>query len=138
MTTATITPTKIKTTSKNQVNNRLTITIDDNFGFILSKMRSSFPLLKDTDLVKMAVGGFYNQNNKLFMREPDAIEKKVIDDFITNPDLARYEDLKDLAATTGINFIKGIKTPDEIAKFDQKIEDDENYLKAKFNKVDYV
>ncbi len=58
-------------------NNRLTITIDENFDFILSKMRNTFPLLKDTDLVKMAVGGFYKQNNNLFTREPDTIEKKL-------------------------------------------------------------
>jgi hypothetical protein len=43
-------------------------------------MKSSFPLLKDTDLVKMAVGGFYNQNIKLFERSLDQFEQKIIDD----------------------------------------------------------
>jgi hypothetical protein len=78
--------------SVTQVNNRLTLTLDDNFTFILQKMKSSFPLLKDTDLVKMAVGGFYGQNSTLFARDPDPIEKKAIDDFIANPDLLGHEE----------------------------------------------
>jgi hypothetical protein len=75
-----------------QINNRLTLTLDGNFQFILQKMKSSFSLLKDIDLVKMAVGGFYNQNSILFARQPDPIEKKVIDDFIANPDLMGHEE----------------------------------------------
>jgi hypothetical protein len=77
-----------------QTNNRLTLTLDDNFSFIISKMKASFPLLKDTDLVKMAVGGFYNQNSNLFMRTPDELEQKVIDDYIANPDILNATESK--------------------------------------------
>jgi hypothetical protein len=77
-----------------QVNNRLTLTLDDNFLFIISKMKSSFPLLKDTDLVKMAVGGFYNQNIKLFERSPDQFEQKIIDDYISSPDMMSSDQSK--------------------------------------------
>lgn len=77
-----------------QTNNRLTLTLDDNFSFIISKMKTTFPLLKGTDIVKMAVGGFYNQNSNLFMREPDQFEKKVIDDYIANPDTLSPEESK--------------------------------------------
>ena len=97
MTTQTTTPT----------NNRLTLTLDDNFLFIISKMKASFPLLKDTDLVKMAVGGFYNQNSNLFMRTPDEIEQKVIDDFIANPELASDEEIKELENELGIKLLVG-------------------------------
>ena len=97
MTTQTITPT----------NNRLTLTLDDNFVFIISKMKASFPLLKDTDLVKMAVGGFYNQNSNLFMRTPDKIEQKVIDDYIASPELASDEEVKELENELGINLLVG-------------------------------
>ena len=97
MTTQTTTPT----------NNRLTLTLDDNFLFIISKMKASFPLLKDTDLVKMAVGGFYNQNSNLFMRTPDEIEQKVIDDFIASPELASDEEVKELENELGINLLVG-------------------------------
>jgi hypothetical protein len=82
-------------------NNRLTLTLDDNFIFIISKMKATFPLLKDTDLVKMAVGGFYNQNSNLFMRQPDEFEQKVIDDYITNPDTLSTQESK--------NFLEKIK-----------------------------
>jgi hypothetical protein len=129
MTTPTLSPTTIPAT---QVNNRLTLTIDDNFGFILSKMRTSFPLLKDTDLVKMAVGGFYNQNNSLFMRDPDPIEKKAMDDFIANPDLARYEDLKELEQSIGLKIAPDLNTPEEIAEFNKEVQDCEDYLKSKY------
>jgi hypothetical protein len=84
MTTHTITPT----------NNRLTLTLDDNFSFIISKMKATFPLLKDTDLVKMAVGGFYNQNSNLFIRTPDELELKIIDEYIANPDTMSHEESK--------------------------------------------
>ena len=70
-------------------------------------MKASFPLLKDTDLVKMAVGGFYNQNSNLFMRTPDEIEQKVIDDFIASPELASDEEVKELENELGINLLVG-------------------------------
>jgi hypothetical protein len=129
MTTPTMSPTTIPAT---QVNNRLTLTIDDNFGFILSKMRTSFPLLKDTDLVKMAVGGFYNQNNSLFARDPDPLEKKAMDDFITNPDLARYSDLKELEQSIGLKLTPTLSTPEEITEFNKEVQDREDYLKSKY------
>ncbi len=89
-----------------QANNRLTITLDENFSFILSKMKEVFPLLKETDLVKMAVGGFYKQNNNLFIREPDKAEEKALNDYIANPDLINHEEsikfLNKLKASTNV------------------------------------
>ena len=75
-----------------QVNNRLTITLDENFHFIIAQMRNSFPLLKDNDLVKMAVGGFYSQNHNLFLREPDNLEKQAINNYIQKPELIGHEE----------------------------------------------
>jgi hypothetical protein len=88
--------------STTTINNRLTLTLDDQFIFIIKKMKNCFPLLKDTDLVKMAVGGFYSQNSSMFARDPDPIEKKVIDDFLANPDLATIEDIKMMENELGI------------------------------------
>lgn len=38
---------------------RLNLVIDQKMEQILSYFRSKYPLLKDTDLIKMAVSGFY-------------------------------------------------------------------------------
>lgn len=39
--------------------NRLNLVIDDNFREILDYFGSKYPLLKDPDLIKMAVSGYY-------------------------------------------------------------------------------
>jgi hypothetical protein len=121
-----------------QINNRLTLTLDDNFQFILQKMKSSFPLLKDTDLVKMAIGGFYNQNSTLFARQPDPIEKKVIDGFIANPDLASYEDINAMEDDLGIKILKNLNSPEEIVAYNKQVIDTQNYVKSKAKQLEYV
>jgi len=47
-----------------QISDRVNLAIDDDFKKILSNLKAQFPLLKEPDLIKMAVSGFYtNQNN---------------------------------------------------------------------------
>jgi hypothetical protein len=84
------------------INARLTLTIDDEFENLLQTMRQAFPLLKDTDLVKMAISGFYGQNSALFSRLPDLEEEKAITNYSKNPELASDSDVAKLEKELGV------------------------------------
>lgn len=43
----------------NQIPSRLNLTLDDDFRQILLDFKRQFPLLKEVDLIKMAVSGYY-------------------------------------------------------------------------------
>jgi hypothetical protein len=95
----------LKNTKKpKQINNRLTLTVDAEFEFILYKMKQTFPLLKDTDLVKMAVSGFVGQNTELFAREPDIMEKKAIEEFERNPQILTDTETQKLERELGVKL----------------------------------
>lgn len=55
--------TKYKTTS-----NRLNLTIDKDFGEILTALKSKYPLLKEVELIKMAVSGYYTDHKDEFTK----------------------------------------------------------------------
>lgn len=81
------------------VSNRLNIVVDDKLREILAYYRVKYPLLKDVDLIKMAVGGFYardlldlpvqNFNSLQDQHLLQALESK-------NADQPIFEDVDDL------------------------------------------
>lgn len=52
---------------------RINLTIDKDFEEVLQKMRVKYPLLKDIDIIRMAVSGYYADHRKDF---DDRIEQQ--------------------------------------------------------------
>lgn len=54
-----------------KIASRVNLTIDEDFCYILGEMKAVYPLLKEVDLIKMAVSGYYSQNIDDFVEELD-------------------------------------------------------------------
>jgi hypothetical protein len=45
---------------------RINITVDEDLAYILALMKRVYPTLKETDLIKMATGGYFSLKRKDF------------------------------------------------------------------------
>jgi hypothetical protein len=62
---------------------RLNLVVDDKLKEILAYFHAKYPLLKDADLIKMAVSGFYtNEINNLPVDEFDEYQNQSLADSI--------------------------------------------------------
>lgn len=57
------------------ISHKIQITIDPEFDLILKKMKLRFPLMKEVDLLRMTVSGFYSQNRELFEIETEYLSE---------------------------------------------------------------
>jgi hypothetical protein len=78
---------------------RLNLVIDEKMQEILAYFRARYPLLKDIDLIKMAVSGFYSSGlgelpvHKLTPNEEESLIKSITSNKTANPAFSKVEDL---------------------------------------------
>ena len=57
---------------------RINLTIDKDFEVILSNMHGKYPLLKDIDIIRMAVSGYYADHKEDFEKKLSTTPSDVV------------------------------------------------------------